>query len=72
MWEGGHQSALPVCGERQGRPDVFPLQVWEIGQDFVLGHARCQVLQHVIYGDAQTANARFPARFPGSTVMIFV
>ena len=41
--------------------DVFLGQIGEVMQDIVFGHAGCQVLEHVVDGDAHAPDARFAA-----------
>ena len=44
--------SLTLGGKSQTRPDVFVFEVGKICQEFVLSHARGQILKHVYDGDA--------------------
>ena len=65
----GHISRLsgPVRGaaaDRKGRccsRQIVAFRVREVGQDLVLGHAACQVVEVVVDRDSEAANARLAA-----------
>ena len=54
---------FPVGRKGQASLDVFRLQIREIGEHFLLGHAGGKVFEYVIYGDPQTPNTGFSPSF---------
>jgi hypothetical protein len=43
------------------RKNIFALQVREVVENFLLGHTRSKISQHVIHGHPHAANARLSA-----------
>ena len=58
---GRDELSLSVSRERQARSDVLASEIGEIAKDLRLRHARCEVFEDVVDGDAQAADARLPA-----------
>jgi hypothetical protein len=54
----------PGSRERETGANVIGSQVREVREYFRFGHARREVLEHVVHRDAQSANARLAAAFP--------
>jgi uncharacterized low-complexity protein len=51
------ESALGVCGEGQTGTDASLGEDGKVGQNCLLAHAPGQIIQHIVDGDAQAANA---------------
>lgn len=61
----GDQAALAVGRERQGGADIVALEVGEVGEDLLLTHPASEVVQHVVHGNAEAADAGLAAPLPG-------
>lgn len=64
------QSPLTICGKGKASPDVLTGEIGEIVQDLVLGHARSEIVEHVVYRHPHPRMQGLPPIFPGSMVMI--
>ena len=61
---GGHnpQPPLSIGGKCQAcTTDIIRRQIGKIAENFVGGHSRGEVFQHISDGDPQSADARLPA-----------
>ncbi len=56
---------FPVGCKRKTCQDVFMGQIVEIFQNFLLGHARRKIIQHIVNGDPHPPYARLAAPFAG-------
>jgi hypothetical protein len=60
---GGHRKTFAFRRVGQAGQDIFPGEVGEIAQDFVLRHPGSAVAEDVVRGDAQVANAGLASAF---------
>src|SRR5229473_699193 len=58
------QFALAIRSESETGANIFLCQIRKFPQNIRVGHTIGQILQDVINGDAESANARFAAAFP--------
>ena len=56
---GMGRAAPSICGVSETGADVFLCEIGKVAQDVCVRHARSQILEHIMHGDAQTADARF-------------
>src|SRR5688500_9443260 len=59
------EAALPIGSDGQAGASVLALEVGEVAEDLILGHAAGEVIKDIVDGDAQTADAQPPAAFAG-------
>ena len=52
-------STHTVSGVSEAGANVFLCEIGKVAKDILMRHARSQILEHIVHGDAQTANARF-------------
>lgn len=52
-----HEVTLTVRRERQAGPDILHRQFWKISQDFLLGHPRGQIGEHIGDRDSHPTDA---------------
>src|SRR6266851_7687578 len=70
---GRYQFALAIGSKSQAGTNVFLRQVWKVVKDFVLGHARGQIFQHIVHRDAHATDAGLStalARFDRNSVLV--
>jgi hypothetical protein len=60
----GDEPALAVSRKGESGANVLTLEVREVVEDLVLAHAPGEVVEDVVDGDAEPADARLPAPFP--------
>jgi len=54
------QTSLALSGELQASPNVISLELRELREDLLFGHAAGKILQYVLYRDPGIANTRLP------------
>ena len=57
------RAAAPVGGKREAGANVIPRQVGKVVQNFLLRHARREIVQYIVHSDSHPADAGFPTAF---------
>lgn len=55
------RASMTILGEIKARPSILRNQIWQVGQDLHLRHARSEVVKHVRHRDPKAPNARLSA-----------
>src|ERR1035441_5736159 len=58
-------NALAVCCEGEAGTNIFFSEIGKVAQNLLVGHSAGQIIQNVVDGDAQAANASLTATLAG-------
>jgi hypothetical protein len=56
---------LAISSVRKASSNIFFGKIRKIFENFLVGHATCEVRKHVIHGNPHSTNAGLPTTLPG-------